>query len=117
MAQREGAFDAQLLDFVREKADTFIKWDLIRFFHNNPYAANTAENIARVAARDPRAVEQELSDLVASGLLEMSEASSKQVYRYAKDQRVRDLIGSFIAACDDRDFREQAIKLVIEGMQ
>ena len=117
MAQRERAVDAQLLDFVQKKADTFIKWDLIRFFHDNPFAANTAENIARFAARDPRVVEQELGELVSSGLLEVNEAGSKQLYRYVKDQQVRDLIGSFVAACDDRDFREQAIKLVIEGLQ
>lgn len=117
MAQRERATDAQLLDFVKNKADTFIKWDLIRFFHNNPYAANTAENIARVAARDPDVVEQELGELVTSGLLEVNETGGKRVYRYVKDEPARELVGNFIVACDDRSFREQAIQLVIEGLQ
>lgn len=117
MAQRERATDAQLLNFVKDKADTFIKWDLIRFFHNNPYAANTAENIARFAARDPRVVEQELGEMVNSGLLEVNDAGSNRVYRYVKDEQVRKLIGNFVVACDDRGFREQAIQLVIEGLQ
>jgi hypothetical protein len=117
MAQRQRAADAQLLDFVRTKADSFVKWDLIRFFHNNPHAANTAENIAKFAARDARTVEQELDELVRSGLLEQNMAGTTRIYRYVKDEQIRDLIGDFVSACDNRDFRVQAINLVIEGLQ
>lgn len=116
MAQTIAA-EPQLLDFVRKKADTFVKWDLIRFFHNNPHAANTAENIARFAARDPRTVEHDLDELVASGVLEVNVSGKTRVYQYAKQQEIRDLIGKFVAACDDRDFRVQAINLVIEGLR
>ena len=112
--QRE---DVRLLDFVREKVDTFVKWDLVRFFHDNPYAANTAENIARVAARDPRTVEKELEELVVSGILEANTVGSARIYRFVKDQDVRDLVQSFVLACDDREFRVRAINQVIEGLQ
>ncbi len=109
--------DAQLFDFIKTKADTFVKWDLIRFFHNNPHAANTAENIAQFAARDPQTVEHDLEELVSSGLLELNVAGTARVFRYVKNQDIRDLIGRFVAACDDREFREQAINLVIEGLR
>jgi len=109
--------DSRLLDFVREKVNTLIKWDLVRFFHNNPHAANTAANIARFAARDPHTVEQELDQLVGSGVLEATIASSQRIYRYVKDQPTRDLVRAFVNACDDRDFRVRAIKLVVEGLQ
>src|SRR5664279_388791 len=109
--------DARLLDFVREKADTFVKWDLLRFFHDNPFAANTAENIARFAARDPHTVEKELQELVKCGVLQVSDAGSAQIYRYVKDQAMRDLVQSFVIACDNRDFRVRAINQVIEGLQ
>src|SRR5215211_1170499 len=116
MAQTIAA-DAQLLDFVRKKADTFVKWDLIRFFHNNPHAANTADNIARFAARDARTVEHDLEELVASGVLEMNVSGKTRVYHYAKNQDMRDLIGKCVVACDAREFRVQAINPVIEGLR
>jgi hypothetical protein len=109
--------DARLLAFVREKVDTFVKWDLVRFFHDNPHAANTAENIARFAARDPRTVEQELQELVTSGVIEASMAGNTRIYRYSKDQETRELIQAFVNACDDRDFRVRAINQVIKGLQ
>ncbi len=109
--------ETQLLDFVRAKVDSFIKWELVRFFHDNPFAADTADNIARFAGRDPRIVEQGLQELVTSGLLEASTAGTVRIYRYGKDQQARDLIGSFVLACDDRDFRVRAINQVIEGLQ
>lgn len=116
MAQTISA-DAQLLDFIRQTADTFVKWDLIRFFHNNPHAANTAENIARATARDPRAVAQDLEALVPAGILELNLSGNTRLFQYARNPETRALVGKFVAACDDREFREQAIKLVIEGLR
>lgn len=116
-SQQSNDLDTRLLDFVREKVNTLIKWDLVRFFHNNPHAANTAANIAQFAARDPQTVEQELDQLVESGVLEAAIASNQRIYRFVKDQPTRDLVQAFVNACDDRDFRVRAIKLVVEGLQ
>ena len=111
--------DTRLLDFIREKVDTFVKWDLVRFFHDNPYAADSAENIARFAGRDARTVDRELQELVRSGVLEAYIAgnANTQIYRYVKDQQIRDAVQSFVIACDDREFRVRAINQVIEGLQ
>ncbi len=116
-SQRGSDTDDQLLDFVRNKVDTFVKWDLVRFFHDNPYAADTAENIARFAGRDARSVAKELEELVSSGVLDASTTGSTRVFRYVKDQALRDLVQTFVIACDDRDFRVRAINQVIEGLQ
>ena len=117
MPQHGNDLDARLLAFVREKIDTFVKWDLVRFFHDNPYAADTAANIARFAGRDPLIVEQDLDALVGCGVLEVNPAGDLRIYRYVKDQQTRDLIRSFVSACDDRDFRVRAINQVIESRQ
>jgi len=108
-----------LLDFVREKVDTFVKWDLVRFFHDNPHAADSAENIARFSGRETRTVEKDLQELVRSGVVETSVAGNgaTRIYRYVKDQQVRDAVKRFVIACDDRDFRVRAINQVIEGLQ
>lgn len=109
--------DAQLLDFVRAKADTFVKWDLLRFFHDNPYAADTAANIARFAGRDAHKVDAELKQLADQGVLAVKIVGDTRVYSFVKDEDVRALIGRFVLACDDPDFRVRAINLIIEGLQ
>ena len=53
--------DPVLLDFVKTKVNSFVKWDLVRFFHENPHTADTVENIAKYAGRNVAAVEPELT--------------------------------------------------------
>lgn len=106
-----------LLSFLRDKVNTFVKWDLIRFFHDNPYAAETAENIAHSTGRDARTVETELDGLVDAGVLRQKTVSEFKIYMLASDAETRDIIQQFVAACDDRQFRIEAINFVIRGMQ
>jgi hypothetical protein len=41
-----------------EPGQLFCQWDLVRFFHENPYTTDTADNIARYLGRDLAATEQ-----------------------------------------------------------
>ncbi len=109
--------DPKLLEFLRTKVNSFIKWDLVRFFHDNPHTTDTAENIARYAGRDPRTIESELIELARSGVLEMQQVGNYKVYTLATDAEMRALIDRFILACDDRQFRVKAIYHVIRGMK
>jgi hypothetical protein len=109
--------DPRLQAFLRDKVDTFVKWDLIRFFHDNPHVMDTVENIARYTGRDPRSVEPELIGLAAKQILKMSEVSGHQIFQLSPDPQMRELINDFLLACDDREFRVQAIDLVIRGMR
>ena len=56
--------DPKMIEFLHDKVNSFVKWDLIRFFHDNPHAADTAENIARYTGRDILAISDELAELV-----------------------------------------------------
>jgi hypothetical protein len=62
--------DPRLLEFIRTKVNSFIKWDLVRFFHDNPHTTDTADSIARYTGRDVRTVEPELQQLVSTGVLQ-----------------------------------------------
>jgi hypothetical protein len=97
--------DSRLLELIRTRINSFIKWDLVRFFHDNPHTADTADSIARYTGRDVRTVEPELLQLARDGVLEMEDLSGLRVYTLASDSAMRDLIASFIVACDDRQFR------------
>jgi hypothetical protein len=109
--------DQGLLDFLREKVNSFIKWDLVRFFHDNPHAADTAESIARFTGRDVRTIEDELAGLVDANVLQKREMSGVKIYTLAQEESMQELIRQFVRACDDRQFRVKAIYHVIRGMR
>lgn len=106
-----------LLTFLEEKVNTFVKWDLVRFFHDNPHAIETSENIARTIGRDAIAVAHELDALVAAKVLEAKTSARVRVYRLTSDSKTTDMVHSFLQACDDRDFRMTAIQTVIAGLR
>ncbi len=108
---------ADLLDFVKTKVNSFIKWDLIRFFYENPNTIDTAENIAKYAGRHLSAVAPELEDLEVSGIMDRKIIGDQVVYSLTQDYDMRNLVDKFIVACEDRHFRVKAVYHIIRGMQ
>jgi hypothetical protein len=116
-ARLMGDMDPQLLEFLKTTVNSFVKWDLVRFFHDNPYTTDTVENIARYAGRDVTTVQQELAELARDGVLQEARIGELNVYSLATDAKMRELINRFILACDDRQFRVKAIYHIIRGMR
>ena len=116
-ARLMGDMAPQLLEFLKTKVNSFVKWDLVRFFHENPNTTDTAENIARYAGRDVATIEIELDELVGVGVLNRQRIGDLIVYSLADDPTVRSLVDLFILACDDRQFRVKAIYHIIRGMR
>ncbi len=109
--------DPVLLDFVKTKVNSFIKWDLVRFFHENPHTADTVENIAKYAGRNVSAVEPELEDLVENGIMTKTQLNDTTIFTLATDDEMRNLVDKFILACEDRHFRVKAVYHIIRGMR
>ncbi len=109
--------DPILLDFVKTKVNSFIKWDLVRFFHENPHTADTVENIAKYAGRNAGAVEPELEDLVENGIMDKTKLGDATIFTLAVNEDMRQLIDRFILACEDRHFRVKAVYHIIRGMR
>ena len=109
--------DPIMLDFVKTKVNSFIKWDLVRFFHENPHTADTVDNIARYAGRNVDAVEPELEELVQSGIMQKTELGDTSIYTLVTDTEMRSLVDKFIIACEDRHFRVKAVYHIIRGMR
>ena len=101
--------------FIETKVNSFIKWDLIRFFHDNPHMQDTAENIAGYVGRDTKAIIRELDGLVATRVLIANKQNQVMIYKLTDDMDIRNLIRDFVAACFNRDFRVKAINYVING--
>ena len=109
--------DPTLLDFVKKKVNSFIKWDLVRFFYENPHTTDTVENIAKYAGRNADAVRPELEDLVESGIMQKKVLDNTAVYSLSTDESMRTLVDKFILACEDRHFRVKAVYHIIRGMR
>jgi hypothetical protein len=109
--------DPVLLDFVKTKVNSFIKWDLVRFFHENPHTTDTVDNIARYAGRNSTAVEPELEELVASGIMQKSTMGNTPIYSLRANEDMQALVDKFILACEDRHFRVKAVYHIIRGMR
>jgi hypothetical protein len=116
-ARLMGDMAPQLLEFLKNKVNTFVKWDLVRFFHENPNTTDTAENIARYAGRDVATIEVEMDELVGAGVLSRQHIGDLTVYSLIEDAAMRSLVDQFILACDDRQFRVKAIYHIIRGMR
>ena len=109
--------DSRLLDFIKHGVNSFIKWDLVRFFYENPNTTDSVENIAKYAGRNAAAVESELEELVESGVMERELVEGIPVYSLASDEEMRQLVNEFILACEDRHFRVKAVYHIIRGMR
>ena len=109
--------DPRLLELIQTRINSFIKWDLVRFFHENPHTTDTAANIARYTGRDVRTVEPELMALARDGVLQMDDLSGLRVFTLAGNSEMRELLHVFIKACDDRQFRVKAIYHVIRSLR
>ena len=99
--------------FLQTKVNSFIKWDLVRFFHDNPHTTDTAENIAQYVGRDAKIVLRELDGLVKSEVLQTESVSGQRIYRLSDSEETRHLIREFVAACHSREFRVKAINHVM----
>ena len=109
--------DPEVLEFLKTTVNSFIKWDLVIFFSQNPNTTDTAANIARYIGRDETVIEDELSDLVEAAVLERREAGRLTVYSLTADADMRQRINRFVTASDDRQFRVKAIYHLIRGMR
>ena len=109
--------DPGLLSFVQTKVTSFIKWDLMRFLHENPHTLDSAVNIARYTGRNVNDVRPELDELVDTEVLHKRQLNDMAVYSLSPDTSTRHLLGEFVAACQDRSFRLKAVYHIIKNMR
>lgn len=108
---------SQWQEFIETKLDSFVKWDLIRFFHDNPHIQDTAESIAKSVARDKATTARHLNGLVEADVLSVTQRGSACIYQLTDSAETRAMVRDFMDACLDRDFRAQAIHYLIHNVR
>jgi hypothetical protein len=108
--------DLALLEFTKTKINSFIKWELVKFFYYNAATGHTVENVARCIGRKTDAVQPELEDLVGNDILEKKVLADKTVYTLTTKEPALTLVDQFILAGEDRFFRIKAVEQIVLGM-
>jgi hypothetical protein len=107
--------DPEVLEFLKTTVNSFIKWDLVIFFFENPHTTDTIDNIARYIGRDATVIKADLEELVRAGVLDQHASGTLIVYSLTKNVQVREKIKHFVSASDDRQFRVKLIYHLIRG--
>lgn len=110
-------FDPELWEFIRDKIDSFIKWDLLKLLYSNPHTVDTAERLARQCGRSVESVLKNLEEMVREGLLEMHFVAGIPVYSITKDENTRRLIENFLEACKNRQARVRVVYHILKRQE
>ncbi len=101
--------DPELLDFINVYVDSFVKWELLRFFYANPNTIDTAVSIARYIGRSAQDIQDDLFQLKEHGLLKESAVGHMFVYTLNPAPELWTQLEKFIQATQDPEFRRKAI--------
>lgn len=109
--------DPEVLEFLKTSVNSFIKWDLVIFYAENPNTTDTATNVSRYIGRDLSVTESEMDELVQSKVLQRDRVSDLTVYSLTIDQAMRDRIKHFVAVANDVQFRGKVFYHLIRGLR
>ncbi len=76
--------------------DSFVKWELLRFFHENPSLAATVDDLARYTGRDETELKPAARALVSAGLLGQVEGPEGYVYCLTGNDTLRGMVEHLI---------------------
>jgi hypothetical protein len=108
--------DEDLLDLLKNRLDSFIKWDLIKFFHYHANSVHQIEDLAEQMRRDPKDLEAEANELIAAGIVDRRWLGGQSAFALTEDPATRQLVEKFMQACEDRYFRMKVVYHILRGM-
>lgn len=102
---------------VLDILDSPIKWDLVNFYHANPFSLHTAKGLASIIGRRQVQVENEVEELVRNGVLKnLSDTGSVAVYSYEPEAGISCVVAAIIAlGAEDGNLLKQFHQLLKEN--
>jgi hypothetical protein len=105
----EGVLGPSVTQFVERHVRSLLAWDILVFFHRNPDAVLDPAGLASRLGRRVEEVEPEIECLCSARILQ----SAGGLIRYRPATEMRDQVGAFVDACQDRGRRLALIALVL----
>lgn len=109
MNELEDVLGLQLTRFVDRHVRSLLTWDLLVFFHRNQDAVLDVEGLAARLGRRAEDLQPELDELCFDHILQCAGG----LIRYRPDPEMREAIGSFASACQERGRRLALIAMVL----
>ena len=89
--------------------NSLVRWDVLRFFVENDYAAANLDEIAHATGRDTEELLAATGGLVSSGWLARRTVEGETTYTLTQERERRVRLNEFHTALQDQDFRLKAI--------
>ena len=94
--------DSRLMDLIRRSFDSFVKWDVLKFFREHPDQTESAHQIAAFCGREVATVEQAAEELARSGHLIRQQIGDLMVYKLSDRPERLEEVDLFLSAGDDQ---------------
>ncbi|MBU0493677.1 MAG: hypothetical protein KKA73_30760 [Chloroflexi bacterium] len=108
--------DADLLNLLKRQLDSFIKWDLVKFFYRQPDNTYQAQDLVQHLNRDLDELETAAQELASAGILDRRWRGNQAGFALAADPTTRRLVAKFMQACQDRYFRMKVVYHILRGL-
>ncbi len=102
--------------FVESYVNSFVAWDLVLFFRDNPYAVGSPESLAQSIGRRGTDLQLQLERLAGAGILSRENPSrhdAEPVYSYHPPDSYREALEEFRSALRDRGARLLIVSWVL----
>lgn len=104
--------------FIKDYVNTFVKWELVQFFHSNQNQTYTLNSLSRRLNRSSKTLKTEILELVNKGLLIESENDDK-TFRLVNQETenykaVLALMDRFVEFCKSREGRLRVIYKILK---
>ena len=104
------------VDFADQYIASFMQWDLINYFYQNPHVADTVTQVSSHMQRNLRVTRMELNTLTKSGLIHKIDFDDLIIYTLTENPDLRRELEMFMDACQDRTTYLQVVVRVMQHL-
>ena len=114
-------FDEEIEGFLHRHVNSFVKWEIIRFFHANPRAGFTLGELSKIFSRTLKQLKMDIRELSEGGLIKQQKQEGTTVFRCdlsdsdPKEKKMKTLMDNFITLCQTRPGRLRVIYKMLKN--
>ena len=84
--------DTETLGFIQKYLTSYTKWEMLKYFAENPTVAETARGFARRLNKDQRQTGEALKSLARTGIISNGQGSDESAYTLSADEGQRSVL-------------------------
>ncbi len=116
-------FDEEIEGFLQKHINSFVKWEIIRFFHANPQTNLTLNELSKIFNRPLKQLKPDIRELSEGGLIKQQKQGGTTFFSFnlsdadPQEKKMKKIIDDFIALCQTRQGRLRVIyKMLKDGI-